>query len=382
MKFYSARTALQLDRLDCFFESFCYWRDNRTKELIVLWRPRRCLTLGIGLVVYLYVGTVLAATWWLQVLAPGLPVRVADVANPLRWPAIPGIWERFQIGIALPADELMPGNRPLPGHERSAPGANTTTSLAAGPPAELVPGADVFNPLIYQFFLRNGGVSALAEVRSVEIRGIVTMHNGNQLSFTMVKKPPNRVRLNIHDIVSPRESTLVRNGDATWKWSGDPFKNGVRRALPEEVDTLLRETLMFDVPMELLVRGDTLQASLPAGSAAGAPPMLTTPVSADMVAQVYLNADTWRPERLDFVYGGKDKPTRYSIRVRQWMMVMGLPEPKQLDVLVNNQPLLSCQVESIVYNNGVLNVLFEPPAEAPRTTLPAAAAADADEPPT
>jgi hypothetical protein len=373
MKITVARTPLERDQLDHFFETFTLWRDVKTKERVVMWRPARFLILFFGLLSYLYVGSVLAVTWWLQAAAPGSRIGYHDVANPLRWSRIVMKWMRYQNAHAPPAGPFFPddedtdaaGGAAAPPAEagtkdnaRSAP----VYSVADSPLAGSMP----YGPLLAQYFTRNGGTQKLDAIHSVQVVGTVTMPNGTSVKFTMVKKPPGEVRISMHNNLSGSEATVLTNGADTWQWVGDPYQNGVQRSSADEASALLREEFYCDTPIELIHNLSVLR-EIPREVGEDEPyNIIETRLARDMRLMVFLNPDTWHADRLQIDYDQNGAPCSYVILASNWMTVDGVAEPAQLQVYANGQPLLQCHIDGITYNLGAYDVLFVPPADAPK----------------
>jgi hypothetical protein len=341
-----------------FFESIHVWRDEKTEELVVMWRPGHFLSLVGMILVGVYFGLVLVVTSTLHTLAPGVPLEYGDVANPLRWKTIPYIWRAFQKAQGAKSAPVAQSEPLLPAAaEKSAPAENATVLLQAP-----------YGPLMEQFFDHNGGKVKLDDIHSVEIRGVVAMVGGDTLSFTMVKKLPNDVRLNMRDLSNGGESTVLTNGTDTWLWSGDPYENGISHAPAEILQMLQRETLLFNVAVELANHLSSLREVPPPAGSKTANPVIELAMPNDMLASVYLNPLNWRPDRVDITYEDKGQPVLYSVLVRDWQVVDGVPEPSSIDVFQNDQPFLHCHVSTLTYNLGAYNLLFEPPVNAPVVT--------------
>jgi hypothetical protein len=99
-----------------------------------------------------------------------------------------------------------------------------------------------------------------------------------------------------------------------------------------------------------------------------------------MRARIFPDPDTWRPGRIQIDYERDGKPNTNVITVEEWMTVAGFPEPARISVTLNGQPLLDCRFESIIYNSGMYDILFQPPMGAPITSPNAPPAASTPEP--
>jgi hypothetical protein len=379
MKFIVARTRLQRNLLDGFFESYYLTRDAQTKELRILWRPVRLFGLFFGLLTFLYVGAILAVTWWLQDLAPGLNVRYADVANPVHWSHFFIRWQAYQKTYALPTEPVHLGdNQALAAAINAtahvgAPGSTHSGAAYTIADNPLV-SANPYGPLLTQYFLHNGGTQELLGILSIQIHGTVTMQSGETLKFTMVKKPPGKVRINMHDDVSNKEATVLTDGQKTWKWTGDPYANGVTLAPPDEAAALAREAMYCDIPVEIIHNPHFL-SEIPRELGEDQPDnYIQTILASGMRALIFLNPDTWRADRVQIDYDQNGVPCTYTILVREWMTVAGVSEPALIDVYVNGTKLLQCRFDSITYNPGAYDVLFEPPGDAASAPLAAPAA--------
>jgi len=377
MKFIPSRNRQQHERL-WFFESIRMWRDERTDQLVVMWRRGRFLGFAIGLLLFFYFGFVAALTWWIQALAPGIPVTYAQNLNPIQWLMLPRVWSAYQQSQSDLLEKLSATLRP------AVPSASTPYSPSVpstGPSAsasKLDIAAEPFSPLLAQFFAHNGGSAKLLAIHSVNIQGNVTLPAGNTLHFSLVKKMPDKVRLNIHDNLSTNESTLVTDGNTTWKWIDDPFKNGVRKALPSEAAAMLRETLYCDVAIEAVNHSGNITEP---AAADAADHHFDLQLPGGMRARIFPDPDTWRPSRIEIEYEQDGKTNTNVITVEDWMTVAGFPEPAKISVTLNGQPLLDCRFESIVYNSGMYDILFQPPLSAPVAAPDAPSAASTHPPP-
>ena len=379
MIFIAPTTRRQHERM-WFFESFRCWRDERTGQLVVMWRRNRCLGLFFGFVLFLYFGSVAAATWWLQLLSPGLPVTYGQMLNPVHWPDVPHIWNTYQRTLAEQSLQLEKASASTPGADNLGQPSNSHLSASsAAPPVPSAPasasplqGADDYGALLAQFFAHNGGVTKLLGIHSIQIQGTVTLADGNTKNFTLTKKLPDKVRLNIHDNLSTGENTVLTNGHDTWVWIGDPYTNGIRPAIPTEASAVLREALYTDVAVAAIQHPHDVTESTPPGDIA---PAFALQLPYGMRAQVFPDPKTWLPSLIQINYDQDGHPNTCVISVRSWMTVEGVPEPASIDVTLNDALLLKCHINSIAYNLGIYDVLFEPPPGALAVAAPSTAPA-------
>jgi hypothetical protein len=375
MKFLVARTRLQQDHLDSFFESFTLTRNASTKEWTVHWRPWRFCVLFFGLGFFFYFGTAAAVTFWIQSLEPGIRLDYNDVANPLHWSRIPDAWRAYssayvptlESGMAKDAKDAAAKDAVARAAARVTSGGtgqgSTVYSVADNP---LVAGTP-YGPLLTQYFTHNGGAQKLLGIFSIQIHGTVTMESGTILNFTMIKKPPAKVRINMHNGLSNSEATVVSDGRSTWKWTGDPYLNGARPAPQEEIAALIRESFYCNLPVEIIHNPHALREIPRALGEDEHYNYVQTLLGDGMRALIFLNPDTWRADRIQIDYDQGGIPCTYTIVVRDWMTVEGIAEPALIDVYVNGSHLLKCQFDSITYNPGAYDVLFQPPADLPKT---------------
>ena len=154
------------------------------------------------------------------------------------------------------------------------------------------------------------------QIHSINIQGNVTLPAGNTLHFSLVKKMPDKVRLNIHDNLSTNESTLVADGNTTWKWTGDPFQNGVRKATLSEATAMLREVFYCDVAIEAVNHSGNITE--PAASD-DADQHFDLQLPYGMRARIFPDPDTWRPGRIEIDYEQDGKANTNIITVHDWM---------------------------------------------------------------
>jgi hypothetical protein len=382
MKFIVARTPLQRDLLDSCFESLTFGRNAQTRELTIIWRPVRCLAVLIGLPLFFYIASVVAVTLWIQEFAPGIKIAYSDVANPARWGRISSRWKAFQDSAATPLDasQLAAAADASDAYARAAARVNsgapnapatrssTVYTLSDNPIVASVP----YGPLLTQYFTHNGGTIKLLGILSIQIHGTVTMQSGETLNFTMVKKPPGKIRINMRDNVSNQEATVLTDGQDSWKWSGDPYQSGVHPTPPDEAAALVREAMYCDIPIEIIHNPHALREIPRQLGEDEHFNYVQTILNGGMRALIFLNPDTWRADRIQIDYDQAGVPCSYTILVRDWMTVSGISEPSLIDVYVNGSHLLQCKFDSITYNPGAYDVLFEPPPDAVK---PAAATA-------
>ncbi len=388
MKFTVARTRMQRDLLDGFFESFTLSRSAQTRELIVLWRPGRFLGLLLGLPAFFFLSVVIAITLWIQSLAPGIAVHYADIANPAHWADVAQRWHAYQnasaanqnpVLIASSAEDLAAQANARAAARVSGDGA-TNSSAVYSLPDNPINSAVPYGPLLTHFFTSNGGTQKLLSILSIQIHGTVTMDSGETLNFTMVKKPPGKIRINMHDSITNNEATVLTDGHETWKWTGDPFQNGVKPAPSEEADALIREAFYCDIAVEIIHNPHALREIPRVLGEDEHFNFVQTPLGSGMRALIFLNPDTWRADRVQIDYDLKGVPCSYTIFVRDWMMVDGIPEPSLIDVYVNGTHLLQCKFDSITFNPGAYDVLFQPPADLVSLPTPPPAPAAAPTP--
>jgi hypothetical protein len=364
MIFIAPTTRRQHERM-WIFESFRFWRDERTGQLVIMWRRNRCLSFFFGFVLFLYFGSVAAGTWWLQLLSPGVPVTYGQMLNPVHWLSVPHIWNNYQRTLAEQSRQLE--KTPASTSAAAQPSNSHPSAPSATPPQS----ANDYGTLLTQFFAHNGGVTKLLGIHSIQIQGTVTLPDGNTKNFTLTKKLPDKVRLNIHDNLSTSENTVLTNGHDTWVWGGDPYVNGVRPAIPSEASAILREALYTDVAVAAIQRPHDITESTPPGDSA---PAFVLQLPDGMRAQVFPDPKTWLPSRIQINYDQDGHPNTCIIAVREWMTVEGVPEPSSFDVTLNDAPLLQCHINRIVYNLGVYDILFEPPLGASTAAAPSPAA--------
>jgi hypothetical protein len=395
MKFTVARTRLQRDHLDSFFESFTLSRSAETRELILQWRPGRFFGLLFGLPAFFFAGVVIAITLWIQSLAPGIAVSYADIANPAHWSLVAQRWHAYQnTAAANPNAPLIAGSAADLAADASAradaraasDGSTGPTTVYSVPDSPIV-SATPYGPLLTRYFTSNGGTQKLLGILSIQIHGTVTMDSGETLSFTMVKKPPGKIRINMHDTLTNNEATVITDGHDTWKWSGDAYQTGVHPAPPDEAAALVRESFYCDVPVEIIHNPHALREIPRVLGEDEHFNYVQTLLGDGMRALIFLNPDTWHADRIQIDYDQNGIPCSYTILVRNWMTVDGIAEPSLIDVYVNGTHLLQCAFDSITFNPGAYDVLFQPPAEAsipsavPPIAEPTAAPAPAASPP-
>jgi len=388
MKFTVARTRLQRDHLDSFFESFTLSRSSETRELILLWRPGRFFGLLFGLPAFFFASVVIAITLWIQALAPGIAVGYADIANPAHWSAVSQRWHAYQNTAATdPNAPLIAGSAAdlaadagVRATARAASDGSTGSAGVYSVPDSPIVTATPYGPLLTHYFTSNGGTQKLLAILSIQIHGTVTMDSGETLNFTMVKKPPGKIRINMHDTLTNKEATVITDGHDTWKWSGDAYQTGILPAPPEEAAALVREAFYCDVPVEIIHNPHALREIPRVLGEDEHDNYVETLLGDGMRALIFLNPDTWRADRIQIDYDQKGIPCSYTIFVRDWMTVDGIAEPSLIDVYVNGDHLLQCKFDSITFNPGAYDVLFEPPADAvsPPAAAPAAAPSPAD----
>ncbi|MGA2053538.1 MAG: hypothetical protein ABSH19_09520, partial [Opitutales bacterium] len=334
MKFIVARTRQQRALLDSFFESLTLARNAQTRELTVIWRPYRSLGLLFGLPLFFYLTFVVAATLWIQEFAPGINVGYLDVADPIRWSLVFSRWRTFEDAtttspdptqVAAAADAADAYARAAARVNNGAPATRSTTvyTLAQNPIVASVP----YGPLLTQYFTRNGGTQKLLGILSIQIHGTVTMQSGETLSFTMVKKPPGKIRINMHDDVSNQEATVLTDGRDTWKWTGDPYHNGVQPVSPDETAALVREAMYCDIPVEIIHDSHALREIPRELGEDEHYNYVQTLLNGGIRALIFLNPDTWRADRIQLDYDQSGIPCSYTILVREWMTVSGISEP-------------------------------------------------------
>ncbi|MGA2053537.1 MAG: hypothetical protein ABSH19_09515 [Opitutales bacterium] len=381
MIFIAPRNRQQYERL-WFFESFRVWRDGRTDQWVVMWRRGRCLSLLVALLAFFYFGSVAAATWWLQALSPGLPVTYASMLSPIYWFRVPHIWNAYQLAITEQEENKAsadhPASSPTPILDQDVgetPAAGSSPSPAI---ASVMGDNQAYSPRLSQFFAHNGGAQQLLAIRSINAQGTVTLSSGETLKFTLIKKPPNKVHLNIHDNASTNENTIITDGQDSWKWIDDPYKNGVRHTLPDELNAILREALYCDVPIEVIQH--VHDVTEPAGQDATDHSFILQ-LPGGMQAKIFPDPETWRPSRIEIDYQQNGHANTNVITVNDWMTVNGLPEPADISVTLNDKPLLECHFNAITYNVGVYDILFQPPGGAPAAPMPPATPSTPPAPP-
>jgi hypothetical protein len=237
-------------------------------------------------------------------------------------------------------------------------------------------GSIAYGPLLERFFERNGGMDKLLGIYSIKIHGTVIAEEGSRketFSFTMVKKPPGQVRLNMLNEDTKMEATVLTDGTDTWEWRGDsPEKNGVQSADANAAAALMREAMYSDVAVEVL-RSPRVLRELPRQASSDEPyDVIEMLLPHDVNARIYLDPKTSRAQRIDLVYDNGGVPNLYTIFVHDWMEVEGVPEPKSLTVFDNGAKVLDCVFDSISYNEGAYDSLFERPTLAPAAPAPAA----------
>jgi hypothetical protein len=372
MIFIAPRNRLQHERM-WFFESIRTWRDERTGERVVMWRRGRFLSLFIFLLLFIYLSSVAAVTFWLQALSPGLPITYIRMLVPLYWFEVPQIWNGYQLTITSQEEKKAAGaqaSAPVNPTFAQAVAEKPEAQPAAEPSAAAVMGSDqTYSPRLTQFFAHNGGAQKLLDIHSINIQGTVTLPNGNTMKFSLIKKMPNQLHLNIHDNNSTNENTIITDGQNSWKWIGDPYVSGIRHTIPDELNAILREALYCNVPVEVIQH--VHDVSEPAVQDLGDNSFILQ-LPSGMQAKIFPDPDTWRPSRIQIDYQQDGRANSCVISVREWMTISGLPEPAWIVVTLNDQPLLECRFNTITYNLGVYDILFQPPGGAPAAPMPGA----------
>ena len=382
MKFTIARTGQQRSHLDQLFESYSITRDRRTGETVFTWRPVRFLTLVAGLPTFGYMIALLALTWWMQMLAPGFPVKYTEVLNPLQWLQLANDWSNYRHDTDQP-QIVSPTKYALKAPD-IGPAAKTKAVTVEASRVSSLQGSAVYGPLLEQFFKRNGGMDKLTSIYSIQVHGIVTAADAKAsvFSFTMMKKPPSQVRLSMKNEGDGTEGTVLTDGKETWKWIGNSPENAVvNTAGPNDVANLTHEAMWSDVAVEILRSPRVLRELPRQASSDESYDIVEMLLPHDVGARIYLDPETSRAVRLDLTFDQNGAPHLYTIFVHDWMDIEGVPEPKSLTVFSDGGKVLDCVFDKITFNQGAYDSLFQRPVVTSPAAAPAGAAA-ASTPPT
>ncbi len=387
MKFEFARTRQQQADLHLFFESCTILRNADTRQSVFLFRPGRLLALVVMLGAFLPIAVVLTAVLWAQQLVPEAGLTFTDAVYPWRWPHLLDEWRQPVINYPDGSMSSLPRSKtpefaprpasaarpaPAPAPEAKPPGAPTRSpsiyTMNNHGPASAVS----YGPIMWDYLSHNGGLDKLQDVRGLQVQGNVTMANGSVLNFTMVKRPPDKIRLTMRAGPAQEEATVLANGDRGWRWVGAAGAQAPESLGPEQLKAIEREALYCGVIFELINSPHTLREIAHVSDDQDEYNRVLGTLPNNMRVEVLIDPDTQRADRIQIQYDENGVPCLYVIQVKEWMTVNGVDEPSHFEVFVNGGKLLDGKINQVTYNAGVLDVMFEPPAAA----KPAAAAGE------